>query len=592
MEAKLSSFVSLLLTLFATVHSNSARAVEWVQWASATPGNPGNAIGAISTAGVGVAYAGEILNLVPNYPSWSPATTFSGGTVANPPPPSGGIVQLIGGNAGVNTITFSKPVVDPVLAIWSLGGHGNSASFGFQTAQQITIESGGPSSEYGGGSITQTGNSIYGIEGNGTIKLHGIFTQISWTNPTGEGWYGFTVGIMGVQTPAIPFPPQKIFLAFNQPSSFTLLIIPNPFGQPKPFDIPGSILPAAISDTNRTNVTSKIRDIFSRSGVQNIEWTSSDSDDAVIVYFCQIVNDELLGKSRHQPDRFNSKRRGEVIVFVDDNFLHPDLYAETAAHEIGHALGLRHVDPSSAVDPGDQEVMDYLPSMTPKFINAKSDVTDPLSFSTHNPLYHLLRYIDGWTTIQLESAGISPGKWDTGSTVSTHFAFQNQNLRLYNIALFTSGGDIESAFLLEQITSATLAELSERTFIMPEGLGITLLASSTTNGPLDVISSTGDPFVVTNQIISASGTNSFSLFRQDSPTNAVAVSTAIAEFDTQTPYCKISMSAPSVLRLDFRGTLQSSTNLTGWTDFATNSTSPQFILIGTNDTVGFFRTRQ
>ena len=113
-----------------------------------------------------------------------PVNSFSGGTVFNAPPSAGGIIQLFGGKAGLNTISFSKPVIDPVLAIWSLGGNGNGASFVFQTTQPITIESGGPSSEYGGSSITRIGNAIYGTEGNGTIVFHGNFTEISWTNPS------------------------------------------------------------------------------------------------------------------------------------------------------------------------------------------------------------------------------------------------------------------------------------------------------------------------------------------------------------------------------------------------------------------------
>jgi hypothetical protein len=140
--------------------------------------------------------------------------------------------------------------------------------------------------------------------------------------------------------------------------------------------------------------------------------------------------------------------------------------------------------------------------------------------------------------------------------------------------------------------SVTLSELAEQSFSVPEGLGVVLLAASVTNGLPNVVSSTGDAFSLTNQIISASGTNTFSLFRQDSPTNAVTVSTATAVFDAQSPYCNISLGAPSVLRLDFRGTLQCSTNLTDWADVAANSSSPQFIVLGQSDKVGFFRSKR
>ena len=173
-------------------------------------------LGGTNAIGVGVSYSGEVQGPVPglippNCPSWEPATTFSGGTVFNPPPSDYGCIPLSGGNPGVNTITFSQPVVDPVMAIWSLGQPGLTASFVFQTIQPISIESGGPSSEYSfGKSITQMNNSIYGAEGNSTIQFHGTFTQISWTNPTNEYYYTFTVGVPALQdtlqiTPATGF---------------------------------------------------------------------------------------------------------------------------------------------------------------------------------------------------------------------------------------------------------------------------------------------------------------------------------------------------------------------------------------------------
>ena len=191
----------------------SASTIDWTDWTSFSPGNPGSASGT-TTAGVTVSYGGELENLFYNYPSWGPPGTFNGGTVGNAPPSPNGIIQLYGGapSTGLDTITFSHAVVNPVFAIWSLGSGGSSATFVFN--QTPTLESGGPSNEYGGSSITVSGNTVSGNEGNGTVEFTGTFNSISWTNPQFENWYGFTVGISGVAA-STPEPGTTPLLLFG-----------------------------------------------------------------------------------------------------------------------------------------------------------------------------------------------------------------------------------------------------------------------------------------------------------------------------------------------------------------------------------------
>ncbi|HWY61369.1 MAG TPA: PEPxxWA-CTERM sorting domain-containing protein [Rhizomicrobium sp.] len=180
--------------------SANADTIDWTHW---TASGAGTASGATS-GGVGVTFTGDIVSLVANYPSWTPTGTYVGGTVGNAPPQSGGIIQLFGGNRDVNTISFSTALVNPVIAIWSLGQGGIDASYNFINAP-FTIEAGGPSAEYGGSSITSSGDTVFGVEGNGTIQFTGTYTSISFTNPVFEDWYGFTVGndvTAGVPEPA------------------------------------------------------------------------------------------------------------------------------------------------------------------------------------------------------------------------------------------------------------------------------------------------------------------------------------------------------------------------------------------------------
>ena len=109
----------------------------------------------------------------------------------------------------MDMITFSKSVVNPVMAIWSLGAGGTTASFNFTPSEPFTIESGGPSAEYGGSTIfVCSGNSlaVCGTEGNGTIQFQGTFSTISWTNPVFENYYGFTIGAPISTSVVVPEP--------------------------------------------------------------------------------------------------------------------------------------------------------------------------------------------------------------------------------------------------------------------------------------------------------------------------------------------------------------------------------------------------
>lgn len=100
----------------------------------------------------------------------------------------------------LNTIEFSLPVLNPVIAIWSLGGAGYEASFTF--SETPTLQGGGPNSIYGGSALNVNVIIVSGIEVNGVILFDCIFSSISWTN-TPENWYGFTVGY----APNVPTPP-------------------------------------------------------------------------------------------------------------------------------------------------------------------------------------------------------------------------------------------------------------------------------------------------------------------------------------------------------------------------------------------------
>jgi PEP-CTERM motif len=170
----------------------SADTIAWTNWTSVTPGSPGTGTGTIGS--ITVTYSGQTSALLTDYPSWTPTSSYIGGVVGNAPPATNNSIQLEGGVTYTESITFSSPVVDPILAIWSLGAAGTPASFDFTASEPFTVVAGGPSAEYGGSSITTSGNNIDGSEGNGVVQFNGTFSTITFTTPGYEDYYAFTVG--------------------------------------------------------------------------------------------------------------------------------------------------------------------------------------------------------------------------------------------------------------------------------------------------------------------------------------------------------------------------------------------------------------
>ena len=170
-----------------------------------TYGTPGSASGTITSPSgtIDVTYTGEVIYRS-DMGDWDYAGTYSKpGVVDNTPTPADVSITLVGGNSVVDTITFSTPVLDPVLAVQSVGSGADLAQYDFTSA--FTILQQGPG-HWGGTStsLSQVGNTLYGLEGNGIIQFSGVYSSISWTVPDGENYHMFTVGTPASAT--IPAP--------------------------------------------------------------------------------------------------------------------------------------------------------------------------------------------------------------------------------------------------------------------------------------------------------------------------------------------------------------------------------------------------
>jgi len=198
----LAGFLALTCPVYAT---------PWTNWTSATAGANGGGAANGSLGGVTVSYQGELDSFVTNGTStiWSPNSSFIGGSVTSAPSAVGDDLRLNGSSTGINTILFGSAVVNPLIAFWSLGGPGGSASFTFLDGLTPIVQAGGPNSISGGSSITALGSVVTGVDGNGVVQFMGTFNKIEFTS-TFEDFYAFTVG---VSDSAVPEPALMALVA-------------------------------------------------------------------------------------------------------------------------------------------------------------------------------------------------------------------------------------------------------------------------------------------------------------------------------------------------------------------------------------------
>jgi hypothetical protein len=207
------SAVSLVAALGQTT---SAGTISWTDWTTASDGVPGSAFGSLSLGGtVSVSYSGEVAFAQINDAGtnwWIPGSTYTSATVSNAPSGTD-IIALSGANPSlVDTITFSRPVTDPIMTIFSLGSPTITSELTFDVP--FTILSSGPNAFFGFVSLNELpGNVLQGNEGNGTIEFTGTYSQISWTDDTFEFWHGFTIG--APESQSVPEPSSAVLMALG-----------------------------------------------------------------------------------------------------------------------------------------------------------------------------------------------------------------------------------------------------------------------------------------------------------------------------------------------------------------------------------------
>lgn len=206
--------ISLGLIFAGTSH---AGVVDWADW---TQSDLESAVGTV--AGVNVDYVGSLAfaqlangvmvgsgasSTTDYWVEYSPAPYTGNSVVDNRPP---GFELLALNLPAFNSIIFSMPVLNPVMAIVSQGQPSFTVSYDFD--QPFTVLSEGRG-YWGDGTYTLgAGDVLNGNELHAVIQFQGLVSEINWDS-TQEFWHGFTVGVPRVDQ--VPEPAISTLLAMG-----------------------------------------------------------------------------------------------------------------------------------------------------------------------------------------------------------------------------------------------------------------------------------------------------------------------------------------------------------------------------------------
>ena len=138
-----------------------------------------------------------------DHPSSDRDNTYTASPSVDNGPPDSDMITMQ--TAGTRTITFSQPVVNPVMSLLSIGSNTVAVQYQFDTDFSVLNVGGGTFDPSGNGVLTRLSSGILqGIEGHGLIQFVGAYTSISWNVDVNENWHGIQIGVgsSGVPVPA------------------------------------------------------------------------------------------------------------------------------------------------------------------------------------------------------------------------------------------------------------------------------------------------------------------------------------------------------------------------------------------------------
>ncbi len=195
------------LALFAAQPATGAT-INWTDWTSYVQGSAGSAIGTISP-GISVRYTGDVTfgqtGTGTNYWTEGVPAPYTGNPIVGNAPTPAEMIAL--SRVSTNTITFSQAVLNPIMAIVSMGQGGLPVSYDFNMPFTVLSEGRG---YWGDGWYNLLpGDILQGYEMHGVIQFSGYISSITWNASPAEYWHGITVG---VATAPVPEPSTLLLL--------------------------------------------------------------------------------------------------------------------------------------------------------------------------------------------------------------------------------------------------------------------------------------------------------------------------------------------------------------------------------------------
>lgn len=344
---------------------------------------------------------------------------------------------------------------------------------------------------------------------------------------------------------------KLIYLDWIRPMTGTFIDFINGRGEPDRAYVPVGPSVSFSPVTNapeafRQQLLDETQKIFDRSNIpfDVLEYDDTRLDAAeVVVHFawCELIEEaeicHIAGNSCGVgTDTFNksSSSNDEVCILVDREGkkwqgCEPDDFdalectkkasrvAKTIAHEAAHALGAQHIIgrwvPGEEVDARD--VMDYdEDDQQPEIFYDKPAIrvhqpreqkweqADGITTnSAHNPKYHILRYVFGYSDAELENSNISPGPYDKDNIDQivlrlNQLAFDGV---IYDLAVLGSGYSAmqstekpEGSTTLAYFKYVDPQNLNNLEWTFKEGDSFRILGASRPGGIFDLYLTTSD----------------------------------------------------------------------------------------------------